>query len=83
MSELKLLTFELNSDGDEIDIHCNEVGLYYLKDIIENLLNNIKLKKDHSHLMTKSWGGDGLTEEKQSSSSTLLHKVTFHAWSSN
>ncbi len=71
-----LLSFELSKDGDELNIHCDEIGLSKLRNILSQLENGVQ----HFHLMTASWGGDELSEESQSDDSQLLNKVTIHKW---
>ncbi len=71
-----LLNFELINQADELNIHCSENGL---KRLIK-ILNQVLEAREHEHLMTPSWGGKGLTEEKQGKDSTLLNKVTVHLW---
>jgi len=70
-----LLSFELSQDNDELDIHCDEEGLIRLKQALSNLQSS-----QHEHLMTPSWGGSELSEQAQSSGSSLLNKVTIHKW---
>ena len=71
-----LLTFEL-SNGNEIDIHGDASGLRRLAETLQRVLDS----GEHEHLMTPSWGGTELSEEKQSDQSALVHKVTIHLWS--
>jgi hypothetical protein len=45
-----------------------EVAICFDEDGLENLikkLDRLRGKRDHTHLMTPSWAGDELTEEKQ------------------
>ena len=46
-----LLSFEMSKDGDELDIHCDEIGLEKLKAVISQLED----REQHYHLMTESW----------------------------
>jgi hypothetical protein len=71
-----LLSFEYDSDGEKLEIHANEKGLIYLKEQIEMLLEH----KQGIHLMTPSWGGEELTEEKQGKDNTLIHHVKIFHW---
>ena len=50
-----LLTFELDSKNEILEIHGNQKGLEKLKALIDSLL--AKTSNDHIHLMTESWGG--------------------------
>ena len=72
----KVLTFELNPDDDEIDIHGNEQGFLEFIEAINRVLSS----SQHDHLMTPDWGGSELTNEKQSETSKLINKVTIHFW---
>lgn len=57
-----ILTVEKEKSKDgEIAITFDEEGLDYL--ILK--LKRLKGRKDHDHLMTPSWAGYELTEEKQ------------------
>ncbi len=76
----KLLTFELSRDGDELHIHCNREGLEALQQILHRLAESSAPVPRHDHLMTPSWAGDELTEEKQGDDTTLLNKVTVRLW---
>lgn len=71
-----ILTFELSEDGDELDIHCDEQGLNMLIQSLHRLSN----ANQHEHLLSPSWGGSQLSEEKQSEQSKLINKITFHRW---
>jgi hypothetical protein len=48
-----LLTFELDSKNEILEISGNQKGLKKLKTLIHSLL--AKTSNDHSHLMTESW----------------------------
>jgi len=74
----KLITFELREDKDQVDIHLNKEGIDYMIKILEELRTGNT--NDHFHLMTNSWGGDQLSEDKQSESSELLNLVTVYFW---
>jgi len=71
-----LLTFEISKDGDELNVHCDDIGLEKLLLVLSRLKGNAQ----HEHLMTPSWGGNELSEELQSEDSQLLNKVTIHKW---
>jgi hypothetical protein len=51
-----LLTFEWDFKNEILEIHGNQKGLEKLRNVIDSLL--AKTSKDHTHLMTKSWGGN-------------------------
>ena len=71
-----LLSFEVSKDGDELNIHCDEVGL----DNFILILSQMREKISHENLMTPSWGGSELSENPQSKDDHLLNKVTIHKW---
>ncbi len=71
------LTFELRERHNVLDIHCNDEGLENLIDALTLLVEG---KHDHLHLMTPSWGGVDLSENKQSETSTLLNQVNIYKW---
>jgi hypothetical protein len=72
----KVLTFELNQNSDEIDIHGNEQGFLELIETINRVISS----SQHDHLMTPNWGGSELSNEKQGETSRLINKVTIHIW---
>ena len=45
----------------EVAICCDDEGL----DFLVEKLTRLRGKRDHTHLMTPSWSGNELTEEKQ------------------
>ncbi len=79
MNDEKILTIELTNDGDQLEIHGNEEGLRELMEIIAKLLKTPE-KQDHNHLMTPSWAGYELTEEKQGETNTLINMATVYFW---
>lgn len=52
----------------EVAIFCDEDGL----ELIIRCLESLHGKRDHEHLMTPSWAGDELTEEKQGGRDYML-----------
>lgn len=62
MSSMKLLTFEMDPQGDRLEIHLNQEGLNYFIRHLEDLKN---LHNDPIHLMIPDWGGRELSNEKQ------------------
>lgn len=72
----KLLTFEVNEDCDQIEIHGNQEGFL---ELIE-ALNRVMSGSQHEHLMTPAWGGIELSEERQGEAGRLINKVTVHFW---
>ena len=71
-----MLTFEI-VDASEIEIHGDAEGLRALANRISQLLER---KLDHDHLMTPSWGGAELSEERQNRKAELVNMVTIHRW---
>ncbi len=71
-----LLSFELSENNDELHIHLDEAGLSQLM----AHLSLLKKESQHEHLMTPSWGGNELSENKQGEKSNILNKVTIHQW---
>jgi len=68
-----ILTVEVEPDGDrntiaEVAICFDDEGL----DLLLRKLERLRGKKDHLHLMTSSWSGEDLTEEKQGGSNYEL-----------
>lgn len=80
MTKEKMLTFELTQDGDEIEIHCNQEGLSSFLTVLHRLADAQSGLPKHDHLMTPSWAGDELTEEKQGEKNILINKVTVRLW---
>lgn len=73
-----ILTFELSRDMKTLNVHLDKNGIISLQNILDDLKNNSKT--DHVHLMSHSYGGEELSEEKQSESSILLNNVKIHYW---
>ena len=80
ITEEKILTFELAPDGDEIEVHFNKKGLQSLIKELQNLFESRNESPGHTHLMTPSWSGHELTEEKQGKKNLLINKVTLRLW---
>ncbi|MBS0627215.1 MAG: immunity protein 32 [Verrucomicrobia bacterium] len=73
-----LLTFEWDPKNEILEIHSNQNGLKKLKNTIDLLLT--KSENDHIHLMTKEWGGDELSDEKQCSENETINHVKIFKW---
>ena len=72
------MTFEWDPKNEVLEIHGNKQG-------IENLRNKLDLLiasggNDHIHLMTKEWGGEELSSEKQATENHLIHGVKIFKW---
>ncbi len=78
---MDLLTFEWDSKNEILEMHTNKKGLENLKSIIDKLL--ITNENYHVHLMTKQWGGNDLSDEKQSSENELINHVKLFKWDGN
>lgn len=74
-----LINVEYDSEGKKVDISCDHEGLLKLKELIEGLLAT-KEKNDHLHLMTPSWGGSELTEEKPQEGYKLINHLKIYKW---
>ena len=70
-----MLTFEINADGNMLEIHCDDDGIATLRRALSKLE---KKPVEHEHLMSPSWAGNELTERIQGSGNSLLHQVTFY-----
>ncbi|MDT8071089.1 MAG: Imm32 family immunity protein [Terriglobia bacterium] len=64
-----MLTVEYGNDV--VEINCDEPGL----DLLIRKLQLLKQHGGHQHLMTPSWAGDELTEEKQGPENILIHHL--------
>ena len=80
MNESHMLTFEVVSDCEEIEIHGDEKGLKNLIFYLQRLLDSKKSAPNHDHLMTPSWAGTELTEVKIGESNKLINKATIYLW---
>jgi hypothetical protein len=77
-SHRTMLTFELTADASQLDVHADEAGIRLLINELHRLLETAT--DDHFHLMTPGWGGQELSEDRQSADSSLVNKVTVHRW---
>ncbi|RLB51146.1 MAG: methylhydantoinase [Deltaproteobacteria bacterium] len=78
-----LLTFELEPDGEELLIHGDAAGLRLLAAELERLAQTAADgEADHAHLLTESWGGSELTEQRQGTNREirLIHHVKAYGW---
>ncbi|URA10251.1 Imm32 family immunity protein [Thermospira aquatica] len=66
-----VLTVELNRKDESIEIYCDKEGIKLLKKQLDILEKN----GGHVHLMTPSWGGHELTEEKQDENNELINHL--------
>ena len=77
-TENQMLTFELTSDRDRVEIHGDREGLLLLAQTLTELA--AKSSPDHVHLMTVDWGGSGLTSVCQGMSNELIHHAKLFLW---
>jgi hypothetical protein len=73
-----LLTVELVEEG-VAEVHLDEEGLDLLVDRLTKLRGH--QESEHDHLMTPSWAGTELTEEKQGADNDLIHMLTVYCHS--
>jgi hypothetical protein len=65
-----MLTIEYTAD-QQLEVYCDREGLATLLSELENL----KERGGHTHLMTPSWAGHELSEERQGQHTQLIHHV--------
>ena len=70
-----LFTVELVKEG-VAEVHLDEEGLDLLVERLSKLRKH--QEPDHDHLMTPSWAGTELTEDKQSADNDLIHMLTVY-----
>lgn len=78
-----LLTFEVDSDGDQLVIHGDPAGLRVLLRALERLVAHAEAgNPEHDHLLTEEWGGDELSSRAQTTdgSTRLVHHVKLYGW---
>ncbi len=66
-----MLTIEFNEREQRVEIYFDEDGLKTLR----RSLDMLSSKGGHDHLMTPSWAGTELTEEKQGENTTLINHL--------
>lgn len=74
----QMLTFELTSDRERVEIHGDREGLLLLAQHLTELA--AASSPDHVHLMTPDWGGAGLTDMRQGLSNELIHHAKIFFW---
>lgn len=75
-----LVSFELSKEKDKVEIHGSPQALRDFSSLI------LKLAEDgmgDAHLMTASWGGEELSEEKLGISNELLNHVKIFCWAND
>lgn len=73
-----MLTFEWDKDSETIEIHADKKGLNELVSQLKKL-SDVEAD-DHLHLMTRDWGGEELTSNKQNSNSELINHIKIFKW---
>lgn len=74
-------TFEYEQPEEALHIHANPAELRHLATLFTQLAESIeRTGHNHVHLHTPQWGGNELSEEKQSVSSSLINHVKIHGW---
>ena len=71
-----LLTFEITTEGDAIEVHVDNDGISELIKILEKLQQG----GGHEHLMSPVWGGEELGDQKQGHDNKLVHHVKIFKW---
>lgn len=66
-----LLTVEYDEREEELDVVCDPDGL----DKLIKELNKLRTNGGHIHLMTPSWAGNELTEERQTPNNLLINHM--------
>jgi hypothetical protein len=66
-----MLTVELNEREQRVEIFFDEDGLKTLR----RSLDLLSSRGGHDHLMTPSWAGTELTEEKQGENTALINHL--------
>ncbi|HEY0008663.1 MAG TPA: Imm32 family immunity protein [Tepidisphaeraceae bacterium] len=75
-----MLTFETDDDGT-VFIHGDAAGLEALADQLKRLVATTPEGTfDHTHLMTPSWAGNELSEERHDPAARLIHHVKLYCW---
>ena len=74
----KEITFELNKETNSVEIHGSPAGLKYLSKVLLELSEETK---SDVHLMSPSWGGEELSNDKHGLENSLIHHVKIFCWS--
>lgn len=76
-----LLTFELDSEKDQLFIHGDPSGLRRLGRLLLHLANQAEQGDfPHEHYFTENWGGDDLSSVPQSVGHECLNHVKIFGW---
>lgn len=66
-----MLTFEINPDGQVVEISCDQSGLNRFIEQLSRLTASV----GHIHLKTPSWAGNELGEKVRTEQNILVHHV--------
>lgn len=72
----EFLTFECDSEREQVEIYANKAGLECLIKTLCSLRDNDS--NDHEHLMSPEWGGAELSVESQNPQFSLIHHVKIY-----
>jgi hypothetical protein len=82
--EQHLLSFVSDEKGEQVTVHMDKNGIYFLINTLQKLLDHLEEGEcEHDHLFTKEWGSDELTSTKAQNLEDehhQIHHVKFYAW---
>ncbi len=73
-----MLTFEYDSDGERVYIHCDNAGINNLVSFLQQL-KDLKAPAD-IQLMSNEWGGEELDSDEKNVEGKLIHLVKIMKW---
>jgi hypothetical protein len=78
----KIITLELDSNRELVEMHLNKAGAEYLLKLFQSLAQS-ETDTD-CHLMTPEWGGNELTEDAQNlgGETKLINHLKILYWAS-
>ena len=77
-NENATLSFEWDAENERLEIHGTSEAFTDFAQTLKSLAS--QEKSDHIHLMTKEWGGSGLSNDKQNAAARLIHHVKILVW---
>jgi len=79
-----LLTFEVSSDGYELDIHGDPKSLRLLAETFMSLAEGAENGEfPHYHFFSPTYGGDDLSMDPQTSGFKCVDHVKIYGWPDN
>jgi len=79
-----LLTFELDSESEQLFVHGDPDGLEYFAKSLLKISEEAKAGEfPHEHFFTEEWGGDELSSEQQGNEGKLINHVKVFGWPNN